>query len=258
MLLRKNADGKEMRVIKGGFTNNEQACGGKDNQYLFKNFAYGVWNKDTQEEESQYVTLAFEGKLKDMILKLDLKKGDQAVVFGEYSESEVEKDGKKYTNKYLAVSEFSLVNSNYDLCHYFKTNSNGTEYTNLMLTGRLAGEAEVRGTTTGKEVMNFTIASNSGKDKTRWTRCNLWKSDLNEGLWNMMLKLQKGVKLYVDGSPRQVSWKAQDGTEKSSEELSVFNVRVVAFPKKKDNGQETVNDFETDFSEFAGTDNIPF
>ena len=74
----------------------------------------------------------------------------------------------------------------------------------------------------------------------------------------MMQKLQKGVKLYVDGSPRQNTWTAEDGTEKSSEDLNIFNVRVVAFPKKKDNGQETVNDFETDFSEFAGTDNIPF
>lgn len=269
MLLQKNLKNNFVGyVVKGGLTTGEKIE--KDGKVQL-DFAFSVWDKEIKEEISKYARLVFGDKQKEMLDKLELKKGTQMVVFGGAKSYEnTGADGKVYKSSYIFVNRFALADSSFDLCHYFETESNGKSFRNLMMTGRLTRDPEMGTTQSGQRILNFTIATNNGKDSVRFTRCSLWENEYNKKRIEFLSTLKKGTKLYVDGSPRKNTWKDKDGNEHNDEDLSVFNLQVIKFPKKESDSLETQDvsnesakseeSMITDFDslDFGDTENIPF
>ena len=66
----------------------------------------------------------------------------------------------------------------------------------IVISGRVAKDAEVRFTADGKQVAVFNFAvSDGGKDKVIWFRCSLW----GERASKLVDYLKKGVALMLDG-----------------------------------------------------------
>ncbi len=98
------------------------------------------------------------------------------------------------------------------------------------VTGRIGKEPEMRQTTSGKSVCNFSIALDEGKDQDpTWVDVTAWEKTaelVNE-------YLAKGDECGVTGRLRQERWEA-DGGEKRSRLVIVAN--QVVFLRKKGEG----------------------
>ncbi|MDR1861789.1 MAG: single-stranded DNA-binding protein [Candidatus Ancillula sp.] len=100
----------------------------------------------------------------------------------------------------------------------------------VTVVGNLTADPEMRFTANGAGVVNFTVAStprtfdrntNEWKDgDALFLRCSAWR-DMAE---NIAETLQKGMRVIVQGSLRQSSYQAQDGSTRTSLELLVDEV----------------------------------
>lgn len=100
------------------------------------------------------------------------------------------------------------------------------------LVGNLTDDPEVRFTSTGTAVANFTIASSSrvfDKDSGQWRdgdtlflRCTVWQRSAE----NLADSLTKGVRVIVSGRLRQRSFETREGDKRTSVELVVDEIGV--------------------------------
>jgi single-strand DNA-binding protein len=100
------------------------------------------------------------------------------------------------------------------------------------LIGNLTDEPEVRFTSTGTAVANFTIASTSrvfDKEASEWRdgdtlflRCVLWQQSAE----NLADSLSKGTRVIVSGRLRQRSFETSEGEKRTTVELVVDEVGV--------------------------------
>lgn len=89
--------------------------------------------------------------------------------------------------------------------------------------GHAGGDPEIRRTTSGVMVANFSVATseqwrdrNSGErqERTEWHRVVVWGNPDNEGLAGIVEKyVKRGSKLFVEGQIRTRSWEKQDGSK---------------------------------------------
>jgi single-strand DNA-binding protein len=102
----------------------------------------------------------------------------------------------------------------------------------MTLVGNLTDEPEVRFTSTGTAVANFTIASTSrvfNKDAGEWRdgdtlflRCTVWQQSAE----NLADSLTKGTRVIVSGRLRQRSFETREGEKRTTVELQVDEIGV--------------------------------
>lgn len=94
-----------------------------------------------------------------------------------------------------------------------------------LATGRVGRDAELRTTNTGKKVLGFTLANETGfgeRKKTQWADCQIW-GPRAEALANF---IKKGDKLTVSGELTLEEFTRRDGTPGSKLSLDVKEVEL--------------------------------
>lgn len=102
--------------------------------------------------------------------------------------------------------------------------------TNLTVVGNLVADPELRYTTSGAAVCNFTVASTPrqfDKQRNEWVdqetlfmRCSVWR----EAAENVAESLQKGIRVIVQGRLKARSYETKEGEKRTSTELEVDEV----------------------------------
>ncbi len=128
----------------------------------------------------------------------------------------------------------------------------------LSLTGHCGSDAEVKSTPTGKQVVTWNVAMNSGfgdKKTTTWIRCSMW-GDRGVKLAPYLLK---GGLVGVTGEFSAREWE-KDGVTKTSCELRVNDVTLLGSPDraKYDNTQPKAEAAPAAVPEGDFNDDIPF
>ena len=101
-------------------------------------------------------------------------------------------------------------------------------FNRVVLIGRLTRDPEMRYTSSGLAVTNFSLAVNrrksaDGQEKTDFFRCNAWRQlaeIVNE-------YARKGMLVAIDGSIRINEYQAQDGTTKTSVDVEIDNFQML-------------------------------
>lgn len=109
---------------------------------------------------------------------------------------------------------------------------------NIVIKGRLTADPEMRKTTNGVPVANFTVAVGRtfNRDETDFFRCTAWRSTakfVNE-------HFKKGQEILLSGEMRCDVWEDDDGEKRSSWNVQVTNAEFcgskpqdAGTPKKK-------------------------
>jgi len=101
-------------------------------------------------------------------------------------------------------------------------------------TGRLAKDSEVRSTTGGTAVCNFTVAVDYGYGEhkgTNWMRCSLFGKRA-EGKLPEYLK--KGTQVGISGELRISQYEDKEGVSKTSVDVSVEKIDLLGQPKSQE------------------------
>ena len=94
-------------------------------------------------------------------------------------------------------------------------------------TGTVGRDAEVRYSPSGMAVLNVTVANNIGfgdKQQTLWIRVVLFGKRAEGALQNY---LKKGQQVFVSGELSQSEYKAQDGSTRTSLELTANVIDLI-------------------------------
>ncbi|MBM11761.1 MAG: single-stranded DNA-binding protein [Chloroflexi bacterium] len=93
--------------------------------------------------------------------------------------------------------------------------------------GHVGADPEVRTTTSGKEVMNFRVATNRRrKEGDRWVDETDWHSVVYWEPKGLVDVLRKGSQVLVRGESREREWTHDDGTRKWKTELHAFKIEL--------------------------------
>ena len=106
-------------------------------------------------------------------------------------------------------------------------------------TGTVGADAEVRYAASGMAVLNVRVANNVGfgdKQQTLWIRVALFGKRAEGQLQNY---LKKGQQVFVSGELTQSEYKANDGTTKTSLELTANIIDLIG--KRNESGQPQQN-----------------
>ncbi|KAK8048406.1 primosome PriB/single-strand DNA-binding protein [Apiospora phragmitis] len=101
----------------------------------------------------------------------------------------------------------------------------------ITIIGNLAATPEVRPTSTGREVIEYAVASNSGpKDKrvTSWFRVASFEPEGPRR--DFLTSLPKGATVYVEGNCVIKSYQDQEGQNRSSMNVYQTNIEVLRRP----------------------------
>lgn len=130
-----------------------------------------------------------------------------------------------------------------------------------IIVGRLGRDPEVRYTTSGTAVCNFTVAtSDRYKDKngdpqesTEWHRIVAW-GKLGEICGEF---LAKGKQVYVEGKIQTREWEDKEGQKRYTTEIRANEMQMLSSKSEgSGGGREQGGDFEEE--PFANDDDIPF
>jgi len=137
----------------------------------------------------------------------------------------------------------------------------------VMLIGNLGRDPEIRYTTSGQAVANFTLATtekytNKAGDKqedTEWHRIVAW-GRLAEICGEY---LTKGRMVYIEGSIRTRSWEDKDGNTKWTTEIIARNMQMLGSSGGRSESSSTADekipaDFDIEEDSFGSDDDIPF
>lgn len=99
----------------------------------------------------------------------------------------------------------------------------------VILVGNVGQDPEVRSTSDGREIANFSLATSESwkdkatgekRDKTEWHRIVIF----SQGLVNVVRSyVKKGTKLYIEGSLQTRKWTDNQGVEKFTTEIVLQN-----------------------------------
>jgi len=110
----------------------------------------------------------------------------------------------------------------------------------IFLIGRLTKKPEIRSTTTGKMVCEFTIAVNRDKEHSDFINCVVW----NEQAENLAKYQDKGSLISVMGELRNETYDKQDGTKGYKTYVLTNIIEYLAKSEKKEETKETNDPFE--------------
>lgn len=103
--------------------------------------------------------------------------------------------------------------------------------------GNLGADPEIRTTSSGKEVCNFSLAVRAGKDGTEWVRVVAWEK-MAETAEKF---LRKGSRAYVEGELRTRSWEDKEGNKRYSTEC-IARLVLAMDSKEEREDEETGRD----------------
>lgn len=101
----------------------------------------------------------------------------------------------------------------------------------VMLIGNLGADPEVRTTTNGSRVAQFSLATSrqwttqggEKQEKTEWHKCVAWNASRGSGLADTIEKyLKKGDRVYVEG---RIEYRTYEDKEKQTRYVTEINVR---------------------------------
>lgn len=109
------------------------------------------------------------------------------------------------------------------------------------IVGNVTKDAELRTTTSGKSVLNFSVATSKSykdvngeyKQKTSFHNVVCWGDNLER----LCSQITKGRKIYVEGSP-DVETYTKDGVEKSVIKITAQQSSIIPLSKKEATGQD--------------------
>lgn len=99
----------------------------------------------------------------------------------------------------------------------------------VILVGNVGGDPEIRSTSDGREIANFSLATSESwkdkssgekKEKTEWHRVVIFSQGLAGIVKNYV---KKGTKLYIEGSLQTRKWTDSAGVEKYTTEVVLQN-----------------------------------
>jgi single-strand DNA-binding protein len=139
------------------------------------------------------------------------------------------------------------------------TMSNGVN--KVILIGNAGQDAEMKSTSTGKSVANFSLAVNEGfRDKSgklvkrvEWVRCVAWNK-LAEIAGNYV---RKGKQVFVEGRLQTRQYQDSEGTGKTICEVVVTALRVLGGGKNDGRGRSD-GDALPEAAADTQTDDVPF
>lgn len=96
------------------------------------------------------------------------------------------------------------------------------DYNQVTLLGRLAGEPEIRMTTSGKKIASFTVAVSKNEEEASFIDCEAWEKTAD----NIEKLSKKGAQVLVSGSLRQDTWEDKE-TGKKRSKIKVIVYRFI-------------------------------
>tara|TARA_B100001146_G_scaffold224212_1_gene241354 strand:+ start:20807 stop:21271 length:465 start_codon:yes stop_codon:yes gene_type:complete len=121
----------------------------------------------------------------------------------------------------------------------------------ILLIGNCGSDPEMRYTSNGSMVVNFSLAVNSYRNspegdqiqETEWFRVSCW----NKTAESVNQFLQKGQKCFVEGRFKSSNYTANDGTQRQSSEVTAF--RVIFLDRSTGNASDEVMTKENNSSQ---------
>lgn len=99
----------------------------------------------------------------------------------------------------------------------------------VFVIGRLTKDPEIRTTSTGKKVANFSIAVNEGKDQSGNDRVQYFNLSAWDRLAEILEKyVKKGTRVACVGSLQNRSWDKPDGTKGYATDISAREVEILS------------------------------
>lgn len=137
----------------------------------------------------------------------------------------------------------------------------------VILIGRLGRDPELRYTTSGQPVANFTIATTEVRNPkegerqeyTEWHRIVAW-GRLAEICGEY---LTKGKMVYIEGALRSRSWEDKQGNKRWTTEIVSQTMQILSPAGEKaeaveKTGDDVPEDFEVGDDSFGSDDDVPF
>ena len=112
----------------------------------------------------------------------------------------------------------------------------------VMLIGNLGADPEVRTTTNGSRVAQFSLATSrqwttqggEKQEKTEWHKCVAWNASRGSGLADTIEKyLKKGDRVYVEG---RIEYRTYEDKEKQTRYVTEVNVRELVMLSGRSDG----------------------
>ncbi|KAK0124431.1 hypothetical protein ONS95_009389 [Cadophora gregata] len=118
------------------------------------------------------------------------------------------------------------------LSRTFSSSATRSSFAKMTIVGRLADTPELLPTSTGKEILRYSVGTNSGRgdnQKTNWFRVTAF---LPEGPQrDFIAGLEKGTLVYVEGEASMSQYEDSEGKPKSSLNIVQRQLDVLS-PKK--------------------------
>ena len=118
---------------------------------------------------------------------------------------------------------------------------------NLSLAGRLGSDAASRTIQSGKQVIQFNVAFDTGfgdRKTTTWVRCSYWRTPTDK----LMECLTKGALVFVSGEPSLSTYEGKEG-QRTSLELNVQSLKLLGGKRDEpvaDRAKATSRDLDDD------------
>ncbi|MFT4718255.1 MAG: single-strand DNA-binding protein [Rickettsiales bacterium] len=133
----------------------------------------------------------------------------------------------------------------------------------VILVGNLGNDPEIRSTSDGREIANFSLATseswkdkNTGerKSKAEWHRIVIFSQGL-VGIVKSYLK--KGTKIYLEGQLQTRKWTDNSGIEKYTTEIVLQNFNsTLSILDSKQSSSDTSNKFNDNSQDQNSADDI--
>lgn len=104
-------------------------------------------------------------------------------------------------------------------------------------TGHLGADAQVKTLTSGKSVMEMSVAINTGYGdykKTLWAKVKVW----GDRVKNIVDIFKKGALVGGTGEPELSTWTGKDMVEHTDLVITCLNVQLLTSPKKTEEQPE--------------------
>jgi single-strand DNA-binding protein len=106
----------------------------------------------------------------------------------------------------------------------------------VMLIGNLGADPEVRSTTGGNRVANFSLATSRAwtgangekQEKTEWHKCIVWNSKTSTLADIVERYLKKGDKVYVEGRIEYRQWQDKENQTRYTTEINVRELLMLS------------------------------
>lgn len=131
----------------------------------------------------------------------------------------------------------------------------------MNISGRLTQDATVSKTTTGKEVVNFSVAVNDGYknkqgewvDKTAFIDCAYWRTPVVAS-W-----LKQGLYVELSGQISARAWEGKDGTPKAGLNFTTSSIKPAwGTASEKDSVQASNKQQNSSSAKEDENDDLPF